>query len=263
MQVCSAGCSYLVSLPPITIKESKSCLAITISAIAIVILSVLSLGYYAYYTYKILQGLTLENNVIALQKKLSDAVMNDKFDEVRKILKKYPSLIKMPEMDTFRSTGRKIPQLSALLPFLAEKKKIEMIKLLCDLDVSPNFPEARKTVLKVAVGDDNLDLVKYLIEKKVTVEKKDLTDYFMTNQTINFDIAIALLNKLEEVDSKSSRWSLLAMAAGNYDSNPAKCKEMIDLLIKKGDRLKEKDLEISNPEALQHIKAALVKKSNH
>lgn len=233
-------------------SDKKSIGLKVVSGIGIGILSILSGGLYTIYIYKFFDN----RKAVNLQKEFEEAVDEGDCEKVKELFKKYPSLkIKHDVINNVKSESL----ISIMLPLAAEKGHLDMIKLLhqngATLDA---ISRGQQTALDRAMNNDHGEIARYLIENGAKVE--DLHRYF-AGKNISLDMMIFIVNSVDEVSSENKVLSVLALASTKYDENPEKCKELIRLLIDKGDRLVEGDLKI--PEEAKNYINQLILEKNH
>lgn len=228
-------CVHVLDYPiKVAASDKSSLFAKIISGIAIAALSVLSLGYYAYRTYQFFAY----KKVAHLQKELETAIGAQDCDRVRELFKNYPILKIEKEVKNESAEGSHI---SRMLPFAAETGCLEMVELLCDsgatLDV---YSRGMKTAVERALENYHDDITHYLLDKGSHVTQDTLFSYIAKDQA-NLDIILSLVEKIEEI--KLIRvFSSLGLVSLKYHTDPDKCKEVMKLLIEKGDRLAPNDV---------------------
>lgn len=137
-----------------------------ISAIAVAILSLISIGVLAIYSYKYFQN----RKVISLHKKLVKAVEEKNLQAAKSLLEKYPHL--KTNINVYFFKKEKSP-LSTLLPRAVLNKDLEMVKLLLSYGASPDA----RTNLTIenafceAILSDHFEIVKCLAEKANLAEE--------------------------------------------------------------------------------------------
>lgn len=244
-------CISLLEKPLKVMTSNKSSLlAKTISAVAIAALSILSLGYYAFYAYQFFA----DKKIVRLQKKLEGAIEIGDLHRVRNLFQDHPILKTKKDRN-----GSSDSHISEMLPLAASREcldgseDLEMVKLLCENGATLNaYSRGMKTPLERALGSNHEGVARYLLDKGAHLDQDVVFRYAMQRGS-NLDMLFSLVEKLESIED-TKMWSILGFASVQFDKNPDKCKEVIKLLIEKGDRLTQGDaqLEISD-EAKQFI----------
>lgn len=233
-------CGKIFNAPlEIAFSKESSRLAKVVAAVAILILSVLSLGAYAIYTNWFLANKRLEN----LLSNLGSAVVNGNDEQVQKLFLAHPSLKKIPNEPTAPNGDTLI---SKLLPLAADKGHLKVVQLLCDNGaVIDTFGRGDKTALEYALKRGHTTTAIYLLEKGATFTEDNFRKY-LEEELSTFEMIHFLVNRIEKISSIGKRFSCIGMIASDsyWEKDPIKCQEIIRLLVQKGDRLTERDATI-------------------
>lgn len=242
-------CMSLLEIPMKVVAFGKrSLLTKMISAVALAALSILSLRYiHRFVAYR---------KVIHLQKELEEAIERGDLYCVRNLLNDHPTLKTEKDHHYPFLQGSHI---SVMLPLAAERKCIdgkedlEMVQLLCDNGASLNaYSIMQRNALESALRCDHEAIAHYLLDKGAQCDYGALFRY--TNKSsCNLELLLRLVEKSENIEANKA-FSILGFVGLKYDENPTQCEEIMKLLIDKGDRLTESDLNFSIPdEAIQFI----------
>lgn len=239
-------------------NSKKSSLFIkTISAIAIAILSVASIGIYAVYAYRFFEG----RKVYVLYKQLTKAVEEDKdVDAAKQLLEQKPIL--KDYLNVILEKGDTIPRAS-LLPTAIENEDLKMVELLTAHGALPDVASHRTgyNSFEIAIRSGNLEILQCLGEQFSFAEDEynSLLELALTYKMPNrLDVVKYLVEKDVKVDVTIDllNASALAVLANYYPKDPEKCQEIMELMIKKGAVLLDTDHTQKIPkEALDFILA--------
>lgn len=229
---------YAIDAPleRIASKES-SLLAKAISALAIVIFTALSLGYYAVYAYRSIKAMNITN----AQHELYSAVEHNDFASVKTILQKYPNLMKT-------TTNHPI------LHMAVAQKNEGMVTLIIKSGANLETMPRGLTPLEIACGavtknpetlnSESLEMVKLLLKHGAKIEGDNLTNSPLCSATEHFlvDIIKYLLNEGANPNNPTLYGSskCLVNIANQWNTNPEQAKELIQIMIKKGAKIEGK-----------------------
>lgn len=233
--VARTVCLSILDYPlKVVASDKRSLLAKFISGIAIAALSVLSLGYYAYRAYQFFA----HKKVAHLQKELETAIGAQDCDRVRELFKNYPILKTEKEI---KNEFAEDSHISRMLPLAAETGCLEMVELLCDSGATLEaYSRGMKTALERALENDQEDVAYYLLDKGARVTQDELVRY-ISQDSSNLNMILCLAEKIGDIQPLTI-FSLLGLVSTKYNTDSDKCKEVMALLIKKGDRLNPKDV---------------------
>ena len=241
LQTGKKTAAYLLDLPLKTVVSESNKLAKTVAWIAIGIFSLLSLGLYAHKTYKFFADRNVSKPGLEISKKedrsfdlgLEDAVKAGDVDKFRQLQKQ---AAKSPSNAT----------LSTLISLAVAHGRLEMVKELKEKGADLNQKHQGQTPLERSLKNplpgvprEDLDKVThYLLSfDEVTVTYQMMADYFPQPYAI-VDLAIKLAAKTEKIDSKNYPNSLVRVAADFfYEKDKEKGRRLLELLVRKGDRL--------------------------
>ncbi len=246
-------CISLLEKPlEVMASDNSSLLEKTVSAVAIAAFSLLSLGYYVIYAYRFFA----DKKIIHLQKELEGAIERGDLYRVRNLFQDHPIL----KTEKDRKDPSEDSHISTMLPLAAEREcldgseDLEMVELLCDNGATLNvYSRGMKTPLERALESNHEGVARYLLDKGARLDQDVVFRYAMQKGS-NLDMLFSLVEKLERIETENKIWSILGLASLKYDNNPDKCKEVMKLLIEKGDRLTKRDLKLQiSDEAKQFI----------
>lgn len=236
-------------------SKKSSLLIKTISAIAIAILSVVSLGAYAVYAYRFFEG----RKVYALYKQLTKAVEDKDVDAAKQLLEQKPIL--KDYLNVFLQKSGTIER-ALLLPTAIENEDLKMVELLTAHGALPNVLSHRlsSNSFEIAIRTGNLEVLQCLGEQFSFAEDEynSLLELALTYKMPNrLDVVKYLVEKDVKVDVTIDllNASALAIVANYYQKDPEKCEEIMELMIEKGAVLLADDTQSIPKEALDFILA--------
>lgn len=246
-------CAKIFNAPlEIAFSKESSRLAKVVAAVAIMILSVISLGGYAIYTNWFMANKRVEN----LLSDLAKVILEGNDQQVQKLFLQHPALKKIPN-DPSEPNGDTL--ISKLLPMAADKGHLKVVQLLCENGAAINtFGRGCKTALEFALNRGHVSTAKYLLEKEATFTEDNFRKY-LAQEFSTLDMIEYLLNRIIKISSDGKRFSCIGMIASPsyWDKDPIKCQEIIRLLVQKGDRLTERDASIITSQSAKDFIAAL------
>lgn len=224
-------------------SKKSSLLIKTISAIAIAILSVASIGVYAVYAYRFFEG----RKVYALFKQLTKAVEEDKdVDAAKQLLEQKPIL--KDYLNVILQKGGTIPRAS-LLPTAIENEDLKMVELLINHGALPSVSSHRTSSnsFETAIKTGNLEILQCLGERFSFEEDEynSLLELALSNKIPNrLDVVKYLVEKDVKVDVTIgilNASALAVLAKEYYPKDPGTWHEIIELMIEKGAVLLDTD----------------------
>lgn len=235
LSIVKIFCSEMINKPlEVISSDHKSLGSKILSGLAVGILSCFSLGIYAVHAHKYFAN----KKVGDLQKNLENAVRDGNLSQVIELLKKHPMLkTNLDLLNDYQNQS----YLSLTLPIAAESGNLQMVKLLIDNGASlEGFSRGQKTAIELALDKNNKAMI-YLLLSEGSVITQDALSRYLTKKDADIEVGIKLVEKIKEINSMGRKFSVLSIAAENYDKDLTKDKRLIQLLIEKGDRLVKGD----------------------
>lgn len=251
MRICGGiqlAVSMAAQMPLEKIRSEKAnCLVKMISAVAIAVLTVFSLGYYAYYAHRYYA----DQKLSAAQLQLEGAIGNNDLDRVKEIFRTLPESKKLLNGYQGRTPN--------LIHIAVIHQHIPMVAFLASQGADLNGEGRVGTPLAAALYRGHLAMTAYLLQNGADPNRGHgfssplilaLTE---APYPVQLDLVLHLLRHHANPNIES-QFSLLRLVANHWETEPEKSRATLLLLLERGDRLKESD-PIENPEILQFIRA--------
>jgi hypothetical protein len=234
-------------------------------------LTVFSLGAYAVYTHRFFSN----RKVGLIQPTLEEKVRKGDVEGVKELFRKYPLLKKKPDLEPFTDPDKNVKSkmvtavlhqskshISRMLTIAAGEGNVKMVEFLFDNGARLEGDVNQKgQPLKNALEGRHIDVAKYLIKKGAKIppdEPLNFIQHVEPTESLKDNTYLDFMRYLVEKMPKISpneivredgahkmdygskalyETSLIGeLARKYYDKNPEKCKEIMRLLIQKGDR---------------------------
>ncbi|MBA3722137.1 MAG: hypothetical protein H0W88_07030 [Parachlamydiaceae bacterium] len=190
-----------------------------------------------------------DREIIKLQGMLTNLINKGDVYKVNKMLKVFPDLRNSKEISQGEHANEGL-YISLSLPMVIERGDIQMVKCLIDNGAKLDaFSRGNKSSVDIALNSGNNEMVKYLLERGAKPSFSTFYGYAM-KKNFDLDTGLMLAKTFDKISSDGVTWSTLAIV-GTRKENLDTVKELLKLLIEKGDRLKEADKEF---EMSQEIK---------